>query len=98
MRVYGDIAEAQKTLSANIPSYQPLAFAPPYGNYGQEGTNDDAHPRGASSRGSSTASGSSSRRTASISRTPGQEQPVGRLQVTRDLSGGELHEALVEDR
>ena len=94
VRVYGDIAEAQKTLSANIPSYQPLAFAPPYGNYGQEGTNDPRIPE-ALLPWLVDRFGIVFTQDRSIFATPGQEQPVGRLQVTRDLSGGELHESLV---
>ena len=39
-----DIDGAQKTLAEQIPGYQPLAFAPPYGNYGQDGTNDGRNP------------------------------------------------------
>lgn len=97
VRVYGDIAEAQKTLSANIPSYQPLAFAPPYGSYGQEGTNDARIPE-ALLPWLVDRFGIVFTQDRSIFATPGQEQPVGRLQVTRGLTGGELHEALVEDR
>src|SRR4051812_20830670 len=39
-RVRSDIAWGQTTLSDHISAYRPLAFAPPYGSYGQDGTND----------------------------------------------------------
>ena len=42
-RVRSDIEWGQETLSDHIPAYEPLGFAVPYGNYGQDGTNDE-HP------------------------------------------------------
>ena len=43
-RVRSDIEWGQKTLADHIPAYRPLAFAPPYGSYGQDGTNDERIP------------------------------------------------------
>lgn len=97
VRVYGDIAEAQKTLSAHTPSYQPLAFPPPYGNYGQDGTNDKRIPA-ALLPWLVDRFGIVFTQDRPLYSTPGEEQPLGRLQVTREVTGGELHEALVEDR
>ena len=96
IRVYGDIAEAQKTLAAHIPSYQPLAFPPPYGNYGQDGTNDERIPA-ALLPWLVDRFGIVFTQDRPPYSTPGEDQPLGRLQVTRGLTGGELHEALVED-
>ena len=39
-----DIEWGQDTLADHIRAYRPLAFAPPYGNYGQDGTNDPRIP------------------------------------------------------
>jgi peptidoglycan/xylan/chitin deacetylase (PgdA/CDA1 family) len=39
-RVRSDIEWGQQTVADNISAYRPLAFAPPYGNYGQDGSND----------------------------------------------------------
>ena len=44
-RVFGDISAAERQLARRIRGYRPLAFAPPYGNYGQAGTNDPEIPR-----------------------------------------------------
>ena len=43
-RVHSDIAWGQKTLADHASAYRPLAFAPPYGSYGQDGTNDARIP------------------------------------------------------
>jgi len=39
-RVSGDISWAKQTLSERIPGYTPWAFAVPFGDYGQNSTND----------------------------------------------------------
>jgi peptidoglycan/xylan/chitin deacetylase (PgdA/CDA1 family) len=44
-RVFSDITYGEKQLDHHVPGYRPLAFAPPYGNYGQAGTNDRRIPR-----------------------------------------------------
>ncbi|MDA0159269.1 hypothetical protein OM076_03240 [Solirubrobacter ginsenosidimutans] len=44
-RVFGDLSVAERQLTHFIHGYRPLAVAPPYGNYGQAGTNDPEIPR-----------------------------------------------------
>lgn len=44
-RVFSDISWGEGQLAVHVPGYRPLAFAPPYGNYGQAGTNDPRIPR-----------------------------------------------------
>ena len=44
-RVVGDIDWGERELRRRVPGYAPLAFAPPYGAYGQLDTNDPAIPR-----------------------------------------------------
>jgi peptidoglycan/xylan/chitin deacetylase (PgdA/CDA1 family) len=95
-RVVADLRWGERLLAANVPGYRPLAFAPPYGNYGQAGTNDPAIPR--------TLRAWLLRRYAAIftqdrdpRARPGQAQPLGRLQVTRKMTGGQLHAALIAD-
>ena len=43
-RVHSDITWGQTTLADHISAYRPLAFAPPYGSYGQDGTNNPRIP------------------------------------------------------
>ena len=43
-RALGDIEAGQKTLDEHFPELGRLAFAPPYGSYGQDGTNDSRIP------------------------------------------------------
>ena len=61
-RVRSDIEAGQKELAEQIPGYKPLAFAPPFGAYGQQGTNDERIPP-ISSPGSRGATRRCSRRT-----------------------------------
>jgi len=44
-RVFSDLTYGEDQLTHHVPGYRPLAFAPPYGNYGQAGTNDRRIPR-----------------------------------------------------
>ena len=44
-RVFSDITWGEERLTTRLPAYRALAFAPPYGNYGQAGTNDPRIPR-----------------------------------------------------
>jgi peptidoglycan/xylan/chitin deacetylase (PgdA/CDA1 family) len=44
-RVFSDITYGEDQLTYHVRGYRPLAFAPPYGNYGQAGTNDPRIPR-----------------------------------------------------
>ena len=43
-RAEGDIAQAQALLRAHVPGFQPLAFAVPFGDYGQFHNNDARIP------------------------------------------------------
>src|SRR6476469_9007225 len=88
-RVQSDIDWGQRTLADHVAAYRPLAFAPPYGAYGQDGTNDPAIP--------SELLGWLTQRYAAVFTQdvdalarPGAKQPLGRIQVTRAVSGGEL--------
>jgi peptidoglycan/xylan/chitin deacetylase (PgdA/CDA1 family) len=93
-RAFGDIEEGAAKLHEELPDQQAIAFAPPYGNYGQEGTNDSHIP-------TELLSWLLDRyrivfvQDRCIFSTPHQKQPLGRFQLTRATSGGELHEKLV---
>lgn len=92
-RAFGDIEQGAKTLHDQLPDEQPLAFAPPYGNYGQEGTNDPKIPN-------ELLSWLLERyqivfvQNKCVFSKPGSKQPLGRFQLTRGTTGGELHEKL----
>ena len=40
-----DLDWGERRLRRHVPGYEPLAFAPPFGAYGQIGTNDPEIPR-----------------------------------------------------
>ncbi|HWG09708.1 MAG TPA: heparinase II/III family protein [Solirubrobacteraceae bacterium] len=43
-RAEGDVAQGEAELAAHVPGYQPIAFAVPFGDYGQFHTNDASIP------------------------------------------------------
>ena len=92
-RVFGDIGDGASVISRELPGEQQLAFAPPYGNYGQEGTNDSQIPH--------------KLLTWLLERYqivfvqdrcifvhPHAMQPLGRFQIAHSTTGGELHDKL----
>jgi peptidoglycan/xylan/chitin deacetylase (PgdA/CDA1 family) len=93
-RVRSDIEWGEQTLADNISAYRPRAFAPPYGNYGQDGTNDPRIP-------DDLLAWLTQRYDAVFTQDvnaraePGAGQPLGRIQVTRSMTGGELYELLL---
>ncbi len=93
-RVHSDIAWGQTTLADHISAYQPLAFSPPYGSYGQDGTNDSRIP-------DDLLGWLTQRYDAVFTQDvnarahAGSEQPLGRIQVTRATTGGDLYELLL---
>ena len=93
-RVQSDIAWGQKTLADHISAYRPLAFAPPYGSYGQDGTNDPRIPDDLlgwlTQRYDAVFTQDVNARAQA-----GAGQPLGRIQVTRATTGGDLHEMLL---
>ena len=93
-RVHSDIGWGQTTLTDHISAYEPLAFAPPYGSYGQDGTNDPQIPDDLlawlTQRYDTVFTQDVNARAQS-----GAGQPLGRIQVTRATTGGDLHEMLL---
>jgi peptidoglycan/xylan/chitin deacetylase (PgdA/CDA1 family) len=93
-RVRSDIEWGQETLSDHVGGYEPLAFAPPYGNYGQDGTNDERIPDDflgfLTERYDAVFTQDVNARA-----RPGADQPLGRIQVTRATAGGDLYEKLL---
>jgi hypothetical protein len=93
-RVLSDIEDGQNELADHIPAYSPVAFAPPYGTYGQDGTNDQEIPP-------TLLDWLDGRfqlvftQDESPFAKPGASNPIGRIQVLRSTTGGELHSLLV---
>jgi len=92
-RVHSDIQWGQQTLAAHIPQYRPLAFAPPYGSYGQDGTNDSRIPDALLGWLVDRFGLVFTQDVNALARA-GAKQPLGRIQVTRATTGGELHDKL----
>ena len=94
-RVFSDISWGEEQLLVHVRGYRPLAFAPPYGNYGQAGTNDPRIPRLLLARlmesfdvvFTQDRSGFASPRT-------GTAAPYGRIEITPEVSEDELHRLL----
>ena len=94
-RVRSDIDWGHLTLADHVPSYEPLAFAPPYGSYGQDGTNDPAIP-------GDLLGWLTGRYEAVFTQDvnaraePGSDQPLGRIQVDRKTTAGDLYQKLLD--
>jgi len=93
-RVRSDIEWGQETLADHIRAYEPIAFAVPYGNYGQEGTNDERIP-GDLLDWLTERFGTVYTQDVNALARPGSGQPLGRIQVTRATTGGDLHAMLL---
>jgi len=94
-RVFSDITWGEEELAQNVPGYRPLAFSPPFGSYGQDGTNDARIP-------DALLSWLTERyqviftQDRSANAKSGAGDPLGRFDVTRSVSGGDLYAALTE--
>ena len=94
-RVFSDITEGERQLSAHIRGHRPVAFAPPYGNYGQAGTNDRQIPRALLARLFETYEVVFTQdRSGFSSPGSGKRGPVGRMEITREVSETQLHALL----
>ena len=88
-RVTEDLDWGERRLRRHVPGYEPLAFAPPFGAYGQLDTNDPSIPR--------LMAKELKRRFGLIfvQQDPRLAEPgepdVTRLQLDRTITGGDLH-------
>ena len=92
-RVFSDITYGEEQLAHHVARYRPLAFAPPYGNYGQAGTNDPRIPRELLARLQLSFDVIFTQDHDGVA-TPGAPDPLGRIEVTPDVSEDELHALL----
>jgi peptidoglycan/xylan/chitin deacetylase (PgdA/CDA1 family) len=93
-RVRSDIEWGQETLADHVQDYEPKAFAVPYGNYGQEGTNDERIP-GDLLGWLTDRFGTVFTQDVNALARVGSGQPLGRIQVARATTGGDLHARLL---
>ena len=93
-RVRSDVEWGQSLLEQQVPDPRPLAFALPYGSYGQEGTNDERIPDDFLTWLTKRYPTVFTQDENALARA-GSDQPLGRIQVTRSTTGGELHEMLL---
>jgi hypothetical protein len=91
-RVVADLEWGESELRRHVPGYEPLAFAPPFGAYGQLDTNDPQIPR---------LMGRELRErfgVVFVQEDPHPARPgdpeVTRLQLDRTTTGGQLHDWL----
>jgi peptidoglycan/xylan/chitin deacetylase (PgdA/CDA1 family) len=96
-RVFSDITWGEEQLAFRVRGYRPLAFAPPYGNYGQAGTNDQRIPRALLARLLESFEVVFTQDRSGVA-SPGATNPLGRIEITRDVTEGQLHALLLPAR
>jgi peptidoglycan/xylan/chitin deacetylase (PgdA/CDA1 family) len=96
-RVFSDITWGEEQLAFRVRGYRPLAFAPPYGNYGQAGTNDRRIPRELLARLLQSFEVVFTQDRSGLA-SPGAVNPLGRIEVTRGVTEGELRALLTPAR
>ena len=96
-RVFSDITWGEQQLAFRVRGYRPLAFAPPYGNYGQAGTNDRRIPRELLARLLQSFDAVFTQDRSGLA-TPGATNPLGRIEITREVTDEQLHALLASAR
>ena len=84
-RVFSDLTYGEQQLSHHIEGYRPLAFAPPEGNYGQVATNDRHIPRELLARALLSFDVVFTQDRSGFAK-PGSRNPLGRIEVTPQVS------------
>jgi peptidoglycan/xylan/chitin deacetylase (PgdA/CDA1 family) len=96
-RVFSDVTWGEEQLAFRVRDYRPLAFAPPYGNYGQAGTNDPRIPREILARLLQSFDVVFTQDRSGFA-SPEAPNPLGRIEISRDVTEAELHALLVPAR
>jgi hypothetical protein len=96
-RVFSDISYGEQQLAHHIHGYRPLAFAPPEGNYGQVATNDPRIPRELLARLLLSFDIVFTQDRSGFA-TPGAVNPLGRIEVTPDVTEERLRALLATAR
>ena len=93
-RVRSDISSAERKLAHHIHGYKPLAFALPYGSYGQDGTNDPRIPDDLLGWLTEQFDVVFTQDVNARAK-PMTDEPHGRIQVTRATTGGDVYGRLL---
>ena len=93
-RVFSDVTYGEEQLATHVDGYRPLAFAPPYGNYGQAGTNDRRIPRELLARLLLSFQVVFTQDRGGFA-APGSRNPLGRIEIARAMTDAQLHALLV---
>ncbi|HEX5621662.1 MAG TPA: polysaccharide deacetylase family protein [Solirubrobacteraceae bacterium] len=97
-RVFSDITYGEQQLAFHVQGYRPLAFAPPYGNYGQAGSNDRRIGRELLARVLLSFELVFTQDRSGLA-SAGTTNPLGRFDITRNVTDRELHAFITsEDR
>jgi hypothetical protein len=96
-RVFSDITWGEEQLAFRVRGYRPLAFAPPYGNYGQAGTNDQRIPRELLARLMQSFEVVFTQDRSGFA-SPRAANPLGRMEITRAVTERELRALLLSAR
>jgi hypothetical protein len=94
-RVFSDVFEGEQLLTHHVRGYRPLAFAPPYGNYGQAGTNDRRIPRELLARLLDSFEVVFTQDRTPFASAGAREAVLGRMEITRDIPEEDLHALLL---
>ena len=92
-RVFSDITYGEQQLAHHVRGYRPLAFAPPFGNYGQVRTNDRHIPREFLARALLSFDVVFTQDRRGFAK-PGATNPLGRIEVTPDVTEEQLQALL----
>ena len=95
-RVFSDITYGEEQLAHHVEGYRPLAFAPPYGNYGQAGTNDPRIPRELLARLLLSFDVVFTQDRSGFA-TPGARNPLGRIEVRPAVTEANLRALVLPD-
>jgi peptidoglycan/xylan/chitin deacetylase (PgdA/CDA1 family) len=90
-RVFSDVTLGEDQLTYRIRGYRPIAFAPPYGNYGQLHTNDPRIPRELLARLLLSFDVVFTQDRSGFA-TPGAGNPLGRIEVQSEEDLSELRD------
>jgi peptidoglycan/xylan/chitin deacetylase (PgdA/CDA1 family) len=93
-RTRSDIEWGQETLARHVRGYRPRAFSPPFGDYGQDSNNDPRIP-GVLLGWLADRFDAVFTQDVNARARPGAGPPLGRIQVTRATTGGDLYAMLL---